>query len=204
MCYLVLHMRGKKGCVWARMKWQINKYLINKSYTQIRQCKWLMKVKLTLHHGFVLYSLYFHYLHLGQNHSSLWYAWELFMRIILKWLFFSRFSNGSFRIIKLWVLWFFKFILPHMRSHWRVSNYKIVTFYDIFFNVELHASINGHLFFLFWVLMVEIQIDSLTLNLTFNISFGHNFYLIAPNGQCMFIFEIYILRAFQWYKELYT
>ncbi len=51
--------------------------------------------------------------------------------------------------------------------------------------------------------MVEIQIYSLTPNLTFDISFDHNFWLIAPNGQCKFIFKIYILKAFQWYKELY-
>jgi hypothetical protein len=54
------------------------------------------------------------------------------MRIILKWLFFSRFSNGSFRMIKLWALWLFNLILPHMSSNWRVSNYKIVTFNGIF------------------------------------------------------------------------
>lgn len=177
MCSLVLYMREKKRvCMGKDEMTSINKYLIDKLYTQIRQCKWLMKVKLTLHHGFVLDSLYSRYLHLGEKHSSLWYVLELFMRIILKWLFFSRFSNGSFIIIKLWVLWLFKLILPHISPNWRVSNYKVVTFYDIFsmLSCMLHV-INGHLSLVFWVLMVETQINNLTPNLTFNISFGHNF-----------------------------
>jgi hypothetical protein len=132
VCSLVLHMRGKQRCVQGRMKWQGTKYLINKSYTQIRQCKWLMKVKLTLHHGFVLDSLLFSLFAFGRKPCLPMICFGALYEDYIEMNFFSRFSNGSFRIIKLWVLWFFKLIFLHMSFNWRVSNYKIVTFYDIF------------------------------------------------------------------------
>jgi hypothetical protein len=39
-------------------------------------------------------------------------------------------------------------------------------------------------------------------NLTPNSSFGHNLCCRCPNGRCKPILDIYIPRAFQWYKKL--
>jgi hypothetical protein len=52
----------------------------------------------------------------------------------------------------------------------------------------------------FWLLMVESQIE----NLTPGLSFGHNLCFKYPNGSCDSILNIYVLRAFQWYKELFN
>jgi hypothetical protein len=41
-------------------------------------------------------------------------------------------------------------------------------------------------------------------NLTFNPSFDHNLCFKYPNGSCKPILDIYILRSFQWYKELFN
>jgi hypothetical protein len=51
-----------------------------------------------------------------------------------------------------------------------------------------------------WLLMVESQIA----NLIPSPSFGYNLCAKCPNGSCEPILEIYILRAFQWYKELFN
>jgi hypothetical protein len=48
-----------------------------------------------------------------------------------------------------------------------------------------------------WLLMVESQ----TANLTPDFSFGHNLYFRFPDGSCKPILNIYVPRAFQWYKE---
>jgi len=50
----------------------------------------------------------------------------------------------------------------------------------------------------FWLLMVGSQIH----NLTPSPFFGHNFCFKYPNGSCKLILDIYIVKAFQWYKEL--
>ncbi len=49
-----------------------------------------------------------------------------------------------------------------------------------------------------WLLVVGSQIA----NLTFGSSFGHNLCFRCPNEQCEPILDIYVLRAFHWYKEL--
>jgi hypothetical protein len=51
-----------------------------------------------------------------------------------------------------------------------------------------------------WLLMVRNQIGTLTLDL----SFGHNLCFKYPNGSCKFNLNIYVSRAFQWYKELFN
>jgi hypothetical protein len=51
-----------------------------------------------------------------------------------------------------------------------------------------------------WLLTVEIQID----NLTFSLSFGHNLCFKYPNGSYEPILDIYVPRAFQWYKKLFN
>jgi len=48
--------------------------------------------------------------------------------------------------------------------------------------------------------MVESQI----VNLTHNLFFGCNLCVKCPNGSCEPILDIYVLRAFQWYKELFN
>jgi hypothetical protein len=50
----------------------------------------------------------------------------------------------------------------------------------------------------YWLLVVGSQ----TTNLTLGHSFGHNLCFRYPNGSCDPILDIYVLRAFQWYKEL--
>jgi hypothetical protein len=49
-----------------------------------------------------------------------------------------------------------------------------------------------------WLLMVRSQIA----NLTPGPSFSHNLCFRCPNDQCEPILNIYVPRAFQWYKEL--
>ncbi len=50
------------------------------------------------------------------------------------------------------------------------------------------------------LLMIGSQIG----NLTPDPSFGHNLCFRYPNGLCEPILDIYIPRAFQWYKELFN
>jgi len=50
----------------------------------------------------------------------------------------------------------------------------------------------------FQLLVVRSQIA----NLTFDPSFGHNLCFRCLNGSCEPILNIYVRRAFQWYKEL--
>jgi hypothetical protein len=50
------------------------------------------------------------------------------------------------------------------------------------------------------LLMVGNQIDTLIINLSFN----HNLCYKYSNGSCELILNIYILRAFHWYKEVFN
>jgi hypothetical protein len=52
----------------------------------------------------------------------------------------------------------------------------------------------------FWLLVVGSQIG----NLTSGLSFSHNLCLKCPNESWKPILNIYVLRAFQWYKELFN
>jgi len=49
----------------------------------------------------------------------------------------------------------------------------------------------------FWLFLVDSQI----VNLPPGPSFGHNLCFRCPNEQCKPILDIYVWRAFQWYKE---
>jgi hypothetical protein len=49
-----------------------------------------------------------------------------------------------------------------------------------------------------WLLVVESQIA----NSTPCVSFGHNFCFRCPNGWCKHVLDIYVPRAFHWYKQL--
>jgi hypothetical protein len=51
-----------------------------------------------------------------------------------------------------------------------------------------------------WLLMVKSQIG----NLIFDLSFGHNLGFKYSNGSYKPILDIYVPRAFQWYKELFN
>jgi len=51
-----------------------------------------------------------------------------------------------------------------------------------------------------WLLVVESQI----VKLTPGPSFGHKLCFRCPNGSWKTILDIYVLRAFQWYKELFN
>ncbi len=48
------------------------------------------------------------------------------------------------------------------------------------------------------------MVGSQIVNLTCNLSFGHNLCFRCPNGSCKPILDIYILIAFQSYKELFN
>jgi hypothetical protein len=52
----------------------------------------------------------------------------------------------------------------------------------------------------FWLLVVGTQIGSLTPDLCF----GHNLCFKYPNGSCKHILDIYVVRNFQRYKELFN
>ncbi len=45
---------------------------------------------------------------------------------------------------------------------------------------------------------------SQTANLTPNLSFDHNLYFKCQNGSCKPILDIYVLRVFQWQKEIFN
>jgi hypothetical protein len=47
-----------------------------------------------------------------------------------------------------------------------------------------------------------LVVKSRFVNLTPNLSFGHNLCFRCPNGSCKPILDIYVPRAFKWYKEL--
>ncbi len=49
-----------------------------------------------------------------------------------------------------------------------------------------------------------LVVGSQIVNLTLDPSFGHNLCLKCPNGSCKPILDIYVLRDFQWYKELFN
>ncbi len=51
-----------------------------------------------------------------------------------------------------------------------------------------------------WLLVVGSQI----INLISNPSFGHKLCYKYPNGSCKPIFDIYVSKYFQWYKELFN
>jgi hypothetical protein len=51
-----------------------------------------------------------------------------------------------------------------------------------------------------WLLVLRSQIA----NLTPNFSFGPNLCFRCPNGLCKPILDIYVLKAFQWYKKLFN
>ncbi len=51
----------------------------------------------------------------------------------------------------------------------------------------------------YWLLAIESQ----TINLTPDLSFGHNLCLRYPNGSCKAILDIYDSIIFQWYKKLF-
>jgi len=53
-----------------------------------------------------------------------------------------------------------------------------------------------------WVNSQLLVVGSQIANLTIGLSFGHNLCFRCPNGSCKPILSIYVLIAFQWYKEL--
>jgi hypothetical protein len=49
-----------------------------------------------------------------------------------------------------------------------------------------------------------LVVGSQIVNLTPDLSFGHNLCLKCPNGSCEPILDSYIPRSFQWYKKLFN
>ncbi len=48
------------------------------------------------------------------------------------------------------------------------------------------------------------MVGSQIANLTPSPSFGHNLWFKCPNGSCKPILDIYVLRTFQWYNEIFN
>jgi hypothetical protein len=67
-----------------------------------------------------------------------------------------------------------------------------------FFNGMSHATYTQGNWSDSWLLVVGSQIA----NLIPDPYFGYNLCVKCPNGSCKPILDIYVLRAFQWYKEL--
>jgi len=74
---------------------------------------------------------------------------------------------------------------------------KSCSFHWELFNGMRHVVCNQISWVDSWLFMVESQTD----NLTPGPSFGHNLCFKCPNEQCEPILDIYVPRAFQWYKE---
>jgi len=55
-----------------------------------------------------------------------------------------------------------------------------------------------------WGFFLLLVVRSPIGNLTPDLSFGHNLCFKYPNGSCKPILDIYVLRAFQWYKEIFN
>jgi hypothetical protein len=53
-----------------------------------------------------------------------------------------------------------------------------------------------------WGNSQHLVVNSQIANLTLDLSFGHNLCVKCSNGSCEPILDIYVPRAFQWYKEL--
>ncbi len=66
------------------------------------------------------------------------------------------------------------------------------------FNNMWHATCKHVIQGDYWILVVGNQIDTLTSDL----SFGHNLFCKYSNGSWYPILDIYILKYFQWYKEI--
>jgi hypothetical protein len=58
----------------TRMIWQIHKHVIDKSLTQVKKCKWLVKTELTLGYKLALNSLHSHGLEFGGGHHPPLYS----------------------------------------------------------------------------------------------------------------------------------
>jgi hypothetical protein len=84
--------------------------------------------------------------------------------------------------------------LIEMRS--KVKLYPLSRTFQWYVTHHLHARKSGW----FWLLVVTSQISNLTLDL----SFGHNLCFKCPNGSHKTILNIYVPRAFQWYKEIFN
>jgi hypothetical protein len=54
-----------------------------------------------------------------------------------------------------------------------------------------------------WVNSRLLMVRSQIANLTPDLSFGHNLCFRCPNGRCEHILNIYVPRAFQWYKDCF-
>ncbi len=112
--------------------------------------------------------------------------------------FLSRdFQVGVLKLPKLGLLQLWGTITLRVDLRWRWGLKQSYSPHWKFSNGMLHATCTQRNWVDSWFLVVEIQIANLTLGL----SFGHNLCFRCPNGWCKLILNIYVPRAFQWYKE---
>jgi hypothetical protein len=122
------------------------------------------------------------------------------MRPTSKWHFVSRLPSGSFEIPKVGTpttLGGHNFMCRPLIEMRTKQNYILCQ--DIS-NGMWHATcMQGN-----WGDSRLLVVGSLIANLTPGPSFGHNLCFKCPNGSCKLISDIYVPRAFQWYKELFN
>jgi hypothetical protein len=116
------------------------------------------------------------------------------MRATSKWLFVSGLPNGSLGLLWLWGPITFS---TKLRLIWGLK--KKFSARQELSNSMWHATYTQGNMIDSRLLVVRSQ----TANLIPGLSFGHNLCFRCPNGSCEPISDIYIPRAFQWYKECF-
>jgi hypothetical protein len=114
---------------------------------------------------------------LSTRPTSKWHSVPKFSKLGLSWLW-----SPIIFCVDLWLRWGVK---QSYSPCWEL------------FNNMLHATCTQGNRVDFWLLVGESQ----TINLTPCLSFGYNLCFKCPNESCEPILNIYVLRAFQWYKE---
>jgi len=95
-------------------------------------------------------------------------------------------------------LWGFITLCVNLGLRWGLKQSYIP--YQELFNNMLHATCTQENRVYSWLLVVRSQ----TANSTPDLSFGHKLCFRCPNGWCEPILDIYVSRAFQWYKKLFN
>jgi hypothetical protein len=128
--------------------------------------------------------------------SPLWYTLWLSMRPTSKWHFVLGLPSGSLEIPKVGTPWFWGPIILCVDLRWRWGLKQSCSPYQEFSNNMWHATCtqgnqgDSQLF----------VVGSQTANLIPDPSFGQNLCFEDPNGSCEPILDIYVPRAFPWYK----
>jgi hypothetical protein len=117
-----------------------------------------------------------------------------------KWLFIPRLPSGVSKLPRLGLLQLWGAITLRAGLWLKWSLKQSCSSRQEFFKGMSHAiRTHGN-----WVDSRLLVVGSQTANLTPSPSFGHNLCFRCPNGRCETILDIYVLKAFHWYKELFS